>query len=223
MSGVDDLRRRNSDRAFAGRTAPEVVGINILEVVEGVDKIAVAALRGRLAGSGVGHCQRHDLGVTGRQGVDVGAHPAISQRDGTSVVPGIGVIVGTPMLQFVNLEAGAIGLQRLIGGVVLIGDFLTLGPIAETCKSSRQSTGKQAQNQSQCTHHGNRLFQHFHSFSSFILFSSAPDPVSAVRLISGRIAPYTYILHLIVKKSIFVHFRRILFYFMSLCFQNSIF
>ena len=81
VCGVDMLRRRNCNRAFSRGAAPEVVVINILEVIECIYKVAVAALGRCLAGTCVRHCKRHHACVTRCFRVHGRSHPAITQRN----------------------------------------------------------------------------------------------------------------------------------------------
>ena len=133
MTGVNQLGRGNGNGTLPGGAAPEVVGVYVLVVVESVHKVAIASLRGSLAGPGVAHSQGHDLGVPGCQRVHAGTHPALPQGDGAPVVPGVGVIVGAPVFQLINLETGAVGLQGLVLIVVLVGNFQGFRPVAQGC------------------------------------------------------------------------------------------
>ena len=155
VAGVNQLGRGNGNGALAGGAAPEVVDVYILVVVEGVDEVAVASLRGRLAGAGIAHGQGHNLGVTGSQGVHIGTHPAFLQLDGAPVIAGVRVIVGAPVLQLVDLETSAIGLQGLILVIVLVGNFQGFRPVAQRGSGGRYrlgNAGNGAEQHGSCTY-----------------------------------------------------------------------
>ena len=107
---VDHLGRGDGNGAFRRGAAPEVKDVYVLEIIKGIDEIFVSALGRRLAGPGIGHGQRHHLGIPRGQRIDIGAHPPLPKLNGASVIPGVGVVVGTPILQLIDLETGAIGL-----------------------------------------------------------------------------------------------------------------
>ncbi len=81
VSRINDLRGRNRDRAFTGRTPPEIIGVYILEIVKCIYEISVSALGWRLTRSGIGHCKGIHLCVPGRQRIDVRTHPTLPQRN----------------------------------------------------------------------------------------------------------------------------------------------
>ena len=164
VGGIDVLAGGAADDALIG-AGPVDEGVGVLPVVKGIGEEGVGALGACLVVIGVGHGAEHQLCLGVGQGIDLDlALSAVCQRDAGPAVGRIGIGLGSPLQQGVDVEGSTDGGQ----GFPVLVCLIHLGGAVITGADS-QARGQHTQDHDDGQQHRKKAarIEFLHIFSSF--------------------------------------------------------